>query len=1275
MTSLFDKLVEAAEQRRPTRVLTDSIPQERFVPDAQRALAMMRGAVGAEAPSVMDPSRSAYDSAVSSTELADMLSNLVPGVGALKGGLSALKAGAGALPAMGGIIRRGGDPTLHLTHALSSQDPSEALQFIQQQKPTLTAPSVAISRHNPTPFGGNSPTLLMNPYSKVYDPRHNALYPRDAYTFRVKDAEQHLANPSKDVRLTEQAHPPESNRLAISTMPRFRSFEGYEKSPFGALNLGEFDEDASKLSKELTRDYQQWYYNKGHDLNIPNYAGTARLIKAAQLGDEEAQQILRGLRMLPSEYGELKVMRHVPVNRENVSAIMLPNDFQSTRAAKYKEQGERLGVPTGSFYELATPGIRSEIDERVALLGDAVRPFQSRILDLDITPTELRESLPPGVANSIDILALTQTATDPESIVKAIQFDTLKSRQNDILNALHVDPSQNYAEGGAVKTPRIPTRNTRFIDPEGESARGRSALEVLRGYAGAPSQASVMRPDEIGAYGQGESAAMAEAFIPGAAMAKMPLMGILSAIKRLRHGGTYIPGSRIRDVLYAAEDPAFASSYVEPNRMPGSQLVEFDAYLRKAAERELIEQRAKDLGIDNEYYTPASIFDRNLHDEYAVKKLIKSLTDDEYDHAILDDIPMGHAEGMKDTRATILFPNALTVKPKGEYAEGGIVHKTPGAFEIIREQLPQFWNEEAAGGMRGFTEGLRDIFGVGPESGRSVMQEPSERDRIRGLTSMAAPAVYAAPIAGPALRAAAAYPRTAGLASAYAFEDPSAAFMGPASILGAYSPEAEASRFTDSLKGIDKFLAAHGTPHIFPPVEGNPLGAFDMSKLGTGEGVQAFMSGHYLAGDPRISRAHYRDRLVNYMNEDLNRAYEKQVSDALFKQVEESARQHKMVPSQVTNLAKKVTKGKDFEKEYARRFDEEKLDNEWNEALNSAAWTGGINGVHHTAEPEKFSLDKNIPKGLKSLVDDVESAKTWDEFFTTENIEKINNQEKEIKKRQNIYGKIFNDARTKAYDIIYSNPENLKTGDTPGFESLHEDLIKKSIDALPAKQRAVLGDISDPNELYYGTTIQRFLSRTAKKRSEKGFVDKNKDEIKSAVEEAKKQAGDADQLYKENAKRGALYTVEVDASPGSMLPMNLPLKELKEDMPDVYSSFDQALRGLGQKSLVEYKGTDTPMHVWSSFPIEKSVALREELNARGVPGNLFLSSGNRSLNTDLDFNPSKFNYVIFNDEVPKIISRELGDVKPSFAEGGQVDFPNITPRAMLNRIVSAYNAL
>lgn len=35
------------------------------------------------------------------------------------------------------------------------------------------------------------------------------------------------------------------------------------------------------------------------------------------------------------------------------------------------------------------------------------------------------------------------------------------------------------------------------------------------------------------------------------------------------------------------------------------------------------------------------------------------------------------------------------------------------AFQIIREQLPQFWESETAGGLRGFTEGLRDSVGLG----------------------------------------------------------------------------------------------------------------------------------------------------------------------------------------------------------------------------------------------------------------------------------------------------------------------------------------------------------------------------------------------------------------------------------------------------------------------------------------------------------------------------------------------------------------------------------
>lgn len=42
----------------------------------------------------------------------------------------------------------------------------------------------------------------------------------------------------------------------------------------------------------------------------------------------------------------------------------------------------------------------------------------------------------------------------------------------------------------------------------------------------------------------------------------------------------------------------------------------------------------------------------------------------------------------------------------------------------------------------------------------------------------------------------------------------------------------------------------HGTPHTFPPTERNPLGEFDASKIGTGEGAQAYGLGIYTAEAP-----------------------------------------------------------------------------------------------------------------------------------------------------------------------------------------------------------------------------------------------------------------------------------------------------------------------------------------------------------------------------------------------------------------------------------------
>jgi hypothetical protein len=74
-----------------------------------------------------------------------------------------------------------------------------------------------------------------------------------------------------------------------------------------------------------------------------------------------------------------------------------------------------------------------------------------------------------------------------------------------------------------------------------------------------------------------------------------------------------------------------------------------------------------------------------------------------------------------------------------------------------------------------------------------------------------------------------------------------------------------AAGVTDALSdtrggGPNPLKAYHGTPHRFEPTEDNPLGRFDLSKIGSGEGAQVYGHGAYLAENESIAR-HYRDAL------------------------------------------------------------------------------------------------------------------------------------------------------------------------------------------------------------------------------------------------------------------------------------------------------------------------------------------------------------------------------------------------------------------------------
>lgn len=56
-------------------------------------------------------------------------------------------------------------------------------------------------------------------------------------------------------------------------------------------------------------------------------------------------------------------------------------------------------------------------------------------------------------------------------------------------------------------------------------------------------------------------------------------------------------------------------------------------------------------------------------------------------------------------------------------------------------------------------------------------------------------------------------------------------------------------------KVMQEMTAYHGSPHDLPPVEGHPIGKFDMSKIGTGEGAQAYGHGLYFAENPNVAKS------------------------------------------------------------------------------------------------------------------------------------------------------------------------------------------------------------------------------------------------------------------------------------------------------------------------------------------------------------------------------------------------------------------------------------
>lgn len=582
------------------------------------------------------------------------------------------------------------------------------------------------------------------------------------------------------------------------------------------------------------------------------------------------------------------------------------------------------------------------------------------------------------------------------------------------------------------------------------------------------------------------------------------------------------------------------------------------------------------------------------------------------------------------------------------------------ALSIIAEQLPNFLREQQAGGARGFVKGLGDLVGLSaPRTERSVFDPLSEEDLVRAVThagtGASAAAVPALRALGPTLKAIAQRPLVAGAAGTALTGDPTWLINSPVGQALSYSGDAEASKFTDSLKAIDKFIAAHGTPHIFPPTESNPLGAFDMSKLGTGEGAQAFMAGHYLAGDPKISRVHYRDRLVDLANSTRHRDLMNAVNDAFAKAIGNKS---------LASLAQQVkSTGKDPIAEAARLSEMEKYLTKTYKDLYSMGFAGML--------PDTFVPSKAMVRNVGEYAflrghDPVIEGMIKNVLQKEPEFALSPDTHKGLVKFTSEFSKATAEARQVRHDASnYANKQMRETVGygTPQSESAYNKFYNEYIAEHSAKlppiklppsvvlpqggEYPLSGIFSDRPTIWEAERLVNNLKiRSNKIRKLQKIADLQEQGAIPDIE-AIKQATPMPE-----ALQGALYSVLVNESPGNMLPLNMSLKELREDMPKVYEGFDEALLAASPHSLTDFKGSNTALDVWNRVRRDLDpMELMRNLNDQGIQGNLFLSSGRKALDTNQEFDPKAFNYVIFNDEVPQIIDRELGKV-PKYRVGG-----------------------
>lgn len=386
----------------------------------------------------------------------------------------------------------------------------------------------------------------------------------------------------------------------------------------------------------------------------------------------------------------------------------------------------------------------------------------------------------------------------------------------------------------------------------------------------------------------------------------------------------------------------------------------------------------------------------------------------------------------------------------------------------------------------------------------------------------------------------------------------------------------------------------HGTPHVFAPEEGAPLGRFRMDKLGSGEGAQAFGHGLYFTGHAPLAEKTYRQGLIDQMVSDLENARTADIRQSIQPQIAEYAQQLGLPRAVMSEIMKRARAG--TKAEYTPRLD-------------SGRWA--------KKALDDFSGESawSTPPGSSPVLDPLnEMAAGKREWFSPEELA--------------------------TYRDVLKKVDSKSAKNAP----LSAGISKSAVSGNP-----ISDELADSFGLPRGmNTSDIQLMRRAIRQDTRRQTSGHQGSIQGLIEEASAGVPEIER------PAGSLYTVNLGVGPQSLLPYDYPIAgnaemfgRIAENLPSRAPWFDPGrageMTGRELQSLMTYKKGISPANVSGM------------LGDIGIPGLYFERGGQRGKGPPAAFSPRNYNYVVWDEGVPRIVDRRAeGGLVQNFGRGGGV---------------------